>query len=613
MRLSDIRQLTDNLTNLNKWKQFLNNSSLEELKSINSAVISRLPKEFQYYLILEKLIKIYNNRYDYSQFTLDWFIDNFGGSATKIPIICPIHGLFYQRINDHLNNHGCPKCAKNRKLSYQDFIRKATKVHNNLYNYSFDNDWWCNNYRGMKSEVPIICPQHGLFYQKAENHLKGLGCPECANNKKLSYQDFISKATKIHKNRYQYPFNEEWWQENYKNKDTKVPIICPQHGEFMQGVGSHLSGKGCLKCGYETMGDKNRLSYQEFIEKATQIHGNKYIYPSLDWWKQHYRNSKEKVSIICPQHGLFHQQVNSHLQGEGCPKCGNTFSNGEEEIRRYIESFGFNTTKYKDSKYEIDIFIPELNIGFEFNGIRWHSDQFKHPKYHQEKSLYFAEKGIKLVHIWEDWWLNKRDLVFAFIRNQLGKSKYRVYARKCEIRQLKYKDVKDFLDRNHFQGTKSSNLYYGLFYQDKLIQVLTFIKKKDYWEIDRFATERNYSVVGGFSKLFKHFLRENNPDKIITFSAIDLNNLETDSVYYKAGFKLISITDPSYFYISPDKTKRYSRNHFQKHKLLNYDYLKPIISKVFEAKGDYTEREIMDLAGWYRVYNSGNFKWEWEG
>ena len=619
MNLKEIKQLTDNFQNLDSWKEWVENSSLEELKKLHPSTFSRLPKEFQYFWILERFKKTHNNRYNYSRLTLNWFKKNYKNKYTKIPIVCPIHGEFYQMTTAHLSGQGCPQCQKeNLKLSYQKFIEKASKIHNNKYTYPI-REWWDKNYKGNKTKIPIICPQHGEFYQSVSNHLVGYGCLKCSKEQqnreqRLSYQEFLEKANKVHNNKYQYPFDENWWNKYYRNRvETKIPIVCPQHGEFQQSVNNHLSGQGCSICGIEKLIEINKLSYQDFIKKAKEIHGDKYIYPfNEEWWQKNYINNKQKVSIICPQHGEFQQDVYNHLQSHGCPKCFNNFSRGEEEIRKYIELLGFKTEKYRDSKFEIDIFVSELNLGFEYNGIRWHSDQFKHPKYHQEKSLYFAEKGIKLIHIWEDWWSYKKDLVLSFIRNQLGKSEYKIYARKCEIRQLKFKDVRDFLDKNHFQGAKSANLYYGLFYQDKLIQVLTFFNKKGYWEIDRFATEKDYSIIGGFSKLFKQFLRDVNPNKIVTFSAIDLNNLKDKSVYAKAGFKLVSITDPSYFYANPQTLIRYSRNHFQKHKLLNYNYLKLIITKLVEEKGNYTEREVMDLAGWYRFYNAGNFKWIWE-
>ena len=254
MNLKEIKQLTDNFKSLYKWKGFIKNSSLEELKLIKPTTISKLPKEFQYYLVKEKFRKIHGNRYDYSKFTLNWFIDNYQNNKQKVPIICPQHGLFYQRIDRHLRGQNCSKCIGNKKLSYQDFIRKAIQIHNGRYQYPFNENWWNKNYKNRHTKAPIICPIHSLFYQRVGDHLNNHGCPKCGkksstDNQKLSYKGFIDKATKIHNSYYQYPFDNNWWRENYKGKDnTKVPIICPIHGLFYQSVNNHLNNHGCPVC-----------------------------------------------------------------------------------------------------------------------------------------------------------------------------------------------------------------------------------------------------------------------------------------------------------------------------------------------------------------------------
>jgi len=542
MKLSEIKQLTDNLSDINKWIDWLDKQPIEKLKSINPITISKLPKEFQYYLVREKLEKTHNNRYNYSQFTFDWFVINYKDKNTKIPIICPIHGEFKQSILGHLSGKGCPECGRINSI----------KKH------------------------------------------------------RLSYQDFINKAKRVHNNRYQYPFDNNWWQENYKNHSQKVPIICPIHGEFMQSVNAHLRGEGCPECGREKSNDSKRLSYQEFIERAIRTHNNKYTYPvGKNWWDRSYNKRKDtEVTIICPIHGEFKQIIDNHLSGYGCPKCASNYSKGEEELRQFIESLGFNTTKYKDNKYEIDVFIPELNIGFEYNGIFWHSDINKPKKYHQEKSLYFANKGITLIHIWEDWWLYKNNIVKSFIRQKLGKVKNRVYARKCKVEEVDYNTAKNFLDENHIDGFAPAKLFLALKYDNTIISLISikYWKQEDRWEIDKFANKQDFIIVGGFSKLFKHFISKYNPNWVTTFSHIDLNNIKDNVVYGKNGFKFVHITVPTYFYFNKDLIRKH-RRLFQKKRLLK------MADWVSE---DMTEREITDKMGLIRVYNSGNFKWEWK-
>ena len=614
MNLKEIKQLTDNLTNLDKWIGWLKEQSLEKLKKIKSATFSKLPKEFQYFLILEKFRKVHGGKYNYSKFTLNWFIRNYKNKCTKIPIVCSIHGEFYQMIDTHLRGQSCPKCAKeklsnNKRLLYQEFIEKAKEVHRDKYQYLFDERWWNENYKGMRyTKIPIVCPIHGEFKQIVSNHLVKFGCPLCGREKsinihKLSYQDFIRKAIQVHNDKYQYPFDKDWWGENYKNHKQKIPIVCPIHGEFFQSVSDHLQGHGCPKCKNYLFNKHYKMSYWDFINKTRRIHGDKYKYPDSVWWNENYENKNTKIPIICPQHGEFKQSVDSHLQGHGCPKCTSNYSKGEEELRQFIESLGFKTEKYRDNKFEIDIFIPELRIGFEYNGIYWHSDINKPKKYHQEKSLYFAEKSIILIHIWEDWWLYKKDIVKSFIRQKLGKVKNRIYARKCIVEEIDFRLAKQFLDENHIDGFTPVKLFIALKYENEIVSVISlkFWKQESRWEIDKFANKKDFVIVGGFSKLFKYFVSKYNPEWITTFSHIDLNNIKENVVYGKNGFKFVYITSPTYFYFDDNLIRRH-RRFFQKKRLL----------KMFDwATIKMTEKEITDKAGFIRVYNSGNFKWEW--
>jgi len=377
MNLKEIKQLTDNLSNLDKWRGLLQNLSFNDLKSIKSSTISKLPKEFQYHLILEKFRKVHKNRYNYSQFTLDWFISNYKDKNTKVPIVCPTHGLFYQSVTNH-QLYGCPKCGKNTlKMSYKEFIDRTNKIHNNKYIYPFDENWWQENYKTLQSTyIPIVCSIHGEFKQKIAKHLQGRGCPKCGRKKsedfkRLSYEEFINKATKIHNDFYIYPIDANWWQENYKNNSTQIPIICPIHGLFYQSVESHLQGRGCLKCGREKLENNHRLSYQDFIKSAIQTHGDRYTYPSLDWWQSNYQNNKQKIPIVCPQHELFYQRIDNHLNNHGCPKC-NT-SKGELFIQSILDELGVNyihqyRVKINDSNYYFDFYLPDYNTFIEYDG-----------------------------------------------------------------------------------------------------------------------------------------------------------------------------------------------------------------------------------------------------
>lgn len=191
-----------------------------------------------------------------------------------------------------------------RKLTLEEFIAKAKAVHGDKYGYSKV------KYVNSRTKVCIVCPIHGEFLQNANRHLQGGGCPKCGGTTLLTQSEFISKASIVHNHKYDYS------KVVYINNSTKVCIICPEHGEFWQKANGHLNGKGCLLCGRDSTINHRRTTQTRFIEKANEVHGFKY-----DYSKVQYRNNHEKVYIICPTHGGFWQEPNSHLQGYGCKKC----------------------------------------------------------------------------------------------------------------------------------------------------------------------------------------------------------------------------------------------------------------------------------------------------
>lgn len=194
---------------------------------------------------IEKAISIHGNKYDYSKV-------EYINSTTKVKIICPIHGEFEQTPKNHLKGQGCPKCAieyksNKRKSTIEQFIEKARKIHGDKYDYSKV------EYVNSKTKVCIICPIHGEFWQTANDHLQGYGCPICSKSKKLTTEEFIKKAEDIHDNIYDY------FKVKYKGIHTKVCIICPIHGEFWQTPHSHLNGNGCPECARECNISENKL------------------------------------------------------------------------------------------------------------------------------------------------------------------------------------------------------------------------------------------------------------------------------------------------------------------------------------------------------------------
>lgn len=201
----------------------------------------------QYFIKLAK--ELHKEKYNYS-------LVEYINSKTKIKIICPIHGVFEQIPSFHLSGGGCCECAKNIKLTQEDFVNRANIVHNNKYDYSKV------KYISSFKKVDILCMKHGVFKQRPHNHLSGNGCPLCAREK-IDTETFVKKAKSIHKNRYDYS------KVNYINSKTPVEIICFNHGVFQQTPEIHLGGSGCKFC-------KSSLG-EIIVEEILIILGLKYI------------------------------------------------------------------------------------------------------------------------------------------------------------------------------------------------------------------------------------------------------------------------------------------------------------------------------------------------
>jgi hypothetical protein len=224
------------------------------------------------------------------------------------------------------------------------WIEKAKKVHGDRYDYSQ------SIYTGAKGLLNIGCKIHEVFVQSADSHKRGRGCPKCAGKNKTT-EEFIKQAIAIHGTKYDYS------RVVYKDKLTKINIICNTHGIFTQSPDGHLAGKGCSKCK-----GQNKTT-EEFIKQAIAIHGTKY-----DYTKVIYVSAKRKIEIICSIHTVFLQTPNKHLQGNGCFKCTGKNKTTEEFIKQAVAIHG---TKYDYSNTIYVKSTEKLEIGCSTHGIFW--------------------------------------------------------------------------------------------------------------------------------------------------------------------------------------------------------------------------------------------------
>lgn len=482
-----------------------------------------------------------------------------------------------------------------KKLTTEEYIEKAKDVHGDKYDYS--QTIYVNNH----TKLCIICPIHGEFYQNPQSHLSGCGCPHCYGNKKSSTEVFIKYCTKIHNGKYNYD------KTQYVNKRTKVIITCPIHGDFEQEAGKHKLGQGCPLCGKKYTIEHSKNNFENFINESNKRFNEEYSFPFIE---SEYENSHSKVTIVHkPCNTQFTKIACDHITSPygGCTHCYINKSYDETELYEYIksllkidETIVRNVRNVIDNN-EIDIYLPNRRIAIEYNGLYWHSELYRDKKYHANKTDKCNESGIRLIQIFEDEWIYKKDIVKSMLKNLLQVNDNKIYARKCVIKEVSYEECSNFLNNNHLQGMCVSKYRYGLYYNDVLVSLMTFGKlrknvngngnKNDY-ELLRFCNKLNTTVVGGASKLLKHFIKTIHPQTILSYADRRYSN---GNLYTTLGFHLDHISDPNYSYII--KNKRYNRFGFRKDVLINK----------YNCPSDMSEHEFMKKMKWYRIYDCGNF------
>jgi hypothetical protein len=197
-----------------------------------------------------------------------------------------------------------------KRLTTRDFIDQVSIKHNNFYDYSKV------IYKNMKVPITIICPKHGEFQQRPEKHKMGRGCLLCSEDKGnggkiLSHKDAIKRFIAVHGDTYDYSITK------YSRMKNDITYICPTHGEITQTAKEHAAGSGCRECGYLQASDnKTSQGRLTFVDRARQVHGDRYDYTSSIYTKRH-----SPITILCSKHGHFTQEAGSHLLGTGCPDC----------------------------------------------------------------------------------------------------------------------------------------------------------------------------------------------------------------------------------------------------------------------------------------------------
>lgn len=352
---------------------------------------------------------------------------------------------------------------------------------------------------------------------------------------------------------------------------------------------------------------KNKITFDKINVIFTKYPKHKLI--SID-----YESENRICTAICPlshefkisRQNLYERKTNLSEICTICNPICRGISGQEVVLLNFIKEIYngeiIENTRKVIPPYEIDIFLPDLKIGFEFNGLWWHSSLNKDKNYHFNKYKMCSDVGVSLITIWEDDWIYKNEICKSLISSKIGLLN-KIYARNCTVSEISYKESKIFLDNNHLQGDCKSSVKIGLFFEDKLVSLMTFSKlrifmnrqnkDRDTYELTRFCNKIDISVIGGASKLLSFFIKKYNPKEIETYSD---NMISNGNLYRKLGFEFSHETNPGYYYlINKKKENRFS-------------YRKDILVREGFDKNK-SEEEIMMERGYHRIYNAGNKKW----
>lgn len=504
-----------------------------------------------------------------------------------------------KRSNTNLEKYGVDNASKS------ELVKQKVKKTNNI---KFGADYPLQNKNIMEKNKEFFLEKYGVDNPIKVKEIKSKAVKTLMDN----YGVDVPIKSKIVKDKMVFTVHKKYGVDNvFKSKEIRQKIDITnlnRHG-FVYPMKNEIVKNRSIKNQIDKYGDLyiRTDEYKSTIKsKKIENWSNRIESPIIDI----FNNRLEILCDTCNKiYDIEFQLVRKRIETNedlciSCNPITKQTSLAEKEILSYIRSIYDKEIieNYKD-KYEIDIYLPDLNIGFEYNGLYWHSEENRGKKYHKEKKDFFLKKEIKIYYIWEDHWISKTDIIKSIISNKLKVNSIKIWARKCEIKQIYDNNiVKVFLENNHIQGYVNSSIKIGLYYNSELVSVSTFGKLRkslgnrhqdNEWELLRFCSKINTNIIGSASKMLKYFIKNYTPNKIHSYS---YNDYSDGDVYDKLGFMYISDTMYNYYWIK-DK-KRFHRFNFRKDKLVKMGYDK-----------DKSEKQIMNELNYFRIFDCGSKKY----
>jgi hypothetical protein len=507
------------------------------------------------------------------------------GSNTRIDTKCEICGIernikyqaYYKNINscEDYPIYTCDKCSHVKIKSYN---RKKWGVDY----FSQTSDYTDKFKKTMKEKW-------GVEYAQQSDIIR-------EKTKKTNLEKFGVENPFFDNDMIKSKFKEKWGVDHpskLKEINDKIKSTKEKNNTSLSSpeIRKKIKETNNLRYGANTPNQSNILRNNNITNDSNHI---KYINEGVS----EFRCDLNKNHIFYINSSNYHNRKRSKLPlCTVCNPIGDSQSIKEKELFEFIKSIynGEIIQSYRDC-LEIDIYLPDLKIGFEFNGLYWHSEEWKDKWYHINKTNYFKEKGIRIIHIWEDDWVNKTEIIKSQIKNWLGLTEGKIFARKCYVKEIvDSKIATKFLEENHIQGKVNSNLKLGLYHDKELVSLMTFDHYEGRnkmeaggWNINRFCNKINHSVVGGASKLFNYFIKNYEINRVISYSDSDWSS---GDLYKNLGFNKISEGNPDYKYIF--EGVRVHKSRFRKSRL----------------NSNLTESEYMKKSQIHRIWDCGKIKW----
>lgn len=509
-------------------------------------------------------------------------------NSTKLEYVCDKGHKTFITFKDFLNGHGCSFCrfennSKRRKYTLQFVKEQIEKSGYKLIS---------TEYKNSSSYLETICPNNHKYLVKWNVWQQGSRCPICSGCKKLDIEFIKEKFNRI---------GYTLLTKKYINNKTNLYYICDKGHKETIRWDSFQRGVRCNICSNVKLGENSRHSYK-FVKSEFEKVG--YTLLSTEYVTAH-----NKLNFICDKGHINYTTWNRFQQGQRCSKCSNNHSKAELEIYELIKSYFPNTQNGNRSliaPFELDIVIPEKKLAIEYCGLYWHSElSGKDKNYHLNKLQKCNEIGYRLITIFEDEYLFKKDIVINRLKHILNLSEAKViHARKCKIKEIDATIKDEFINKFHIQGSDRSIIKLGAYYQDKLVSVMTFGKgniakgakyEDNVYELNRFCLDYNYKVSGIANRFISYFKNKYEFNEIYTYSD---KRWSDGDLYQKLGFEYLHDSVPNYWYI------------IDNNRIHRYNFRKSELNKKLENfNPELSEWNNMVKNGFDRIWDCGNVKW----